>query len=250
MPNSVTERVQGLIYLLKHPKQVKWLIIRETRFRNRKQSKRDWVEWQKYDARLHISMMQENAEKINASVLNSARIQDFSELINTVGSNLSVLDVGCGDGVISKPIAKMGNEVVSMELPGVANLARVCGVTSVVAGDAEQLAFAPHVFDLVLASEVVEHMWNPQNFIDEAYRVLRPEGYLIVETPEGEEGLNYDSHKHFFTVERLKQMLNAKFVFCEVKRLEATGSAQTPTIILLLKKTTSTGKQPEGQMED
>jgi len=239
MPKSITERIQGFTYLLTHPKQVKWLIIRETRFGNRKQSKSDWVEWQKYDARLHISMMQENAEKIDASVLNSARIQVFSELINTVGSNLSVLDVGCGDGVISKPIAKMGNEVVGMELPGVANLARVCGVSSIVAGDAEQLAFASHGFDLVVASEVVEHMWNPQSFIGEVYRVLKPKGHLIVETPEGEEGLNYDSHKHFFTVERLKQMLSTKFALCDVKRLEATGSAQTPTIILLVRKTTS-----------
>jgi hypothetical protein len=34
----------------------------------------------------------------------------------------------------------------------------------------------------------------------------------------------------------LKEMLNTRFTLSEVKRLEATGSAQTPTIILLLRK--------------
>ncbi len=242
MPHSRRKRIQGLKYLLTHPLQVKWLVIRESRFRNRKKSKRNWVEWQKYDAKLHISMMQENAEKISTSELNFARIKIFFDFLNTLSCNLSVLDVGCGDGSISRPIARTGNEVISMELPGVANLARACGVSSVVAGDAEQLAFTPHSFDLVLASEVMEHMWKPQSFIDEAHRVLRPEGHLIVETPEGEESLNYDSHKHYFTVNRLQQMLGAKFVLRDLRRLRATGSAQTPTTILMLQKLAPHGK--------
>lgn len=234
--SPIKDRVQGLFYLFTHPKQVKWLIIRESRFRNRKRTKRDWAEWQKYDAKLHISMMQENTSKIEASSLNSARIRILSELIKAIGNHLRILDIGCGDGALNKPIVKMGNEVFSVELPGVANLARICGVSSVVAADAEQLAFATEIFDLVLASEVLEHMWNPHNFIEEASRVLKPDGFLIVETPEGERGLNYDSHKYFFTVERLEKILGAEFVTVEVKRLEATGSAQTPTIIVLLRK--------------
>jgi ubiquinone/menaquinone biosynthesis C-methylase UbiE len=112
-------------------------------------------------------------------------------------------------------------------------------VPQVVAGDAEQLAFATDSFNVVLASEVVEHLWHPQSFLDEAHRVLKADGYLIVETPEGKAGLNYDSHRNYFTEERLMQMLGTKFVLCEVKRLSATGSAQTPTIILLLRKSAS-----------
>ena len=236
MPSTFKKRIQGLAYLVTHPKQVKWLIIRETRFGDRNRSKRGWVEWQKYDARLHISMMRESTAELSSSVLNSARIQVFTDTISGLGRGLSILDVGCGDGVISEPITKMGNDVTSIELPGVANLALICKVPSVVAGDAEQLGFASESFDVVLASEVLEHMWNPQDFLNEASRVLKPEGYLIVETPEGEEGLNYDSHKYYFTVERLRQMVGEKFTVCEVKRLEATGRAQTATIIMLLRK--------------
>jgi 2-polyprenyl-3-methyl-5-hydroxy-6-metoxy-1,4-benzoquinol methylase len=57
------------------------------------------------------------------------------------------------------------------------------------------LSFASKSFNIVLASEMVEHLWDPHGFFDEVYGALKPAGYMIVETPEGREGLHYDSHK-------------------------------------------------------
>ncbi len=54
-------------------------------------------------------------------------------------------------------------------------------------------------------------------------------------TPEGIEGLRYDSHKHYFTVEILKQLLGARFTVIEVKRLTDVGTP-TPTLIILFRK--------------
>ena len=181
-------------------------------------------------------MMQAHPDALSTSSLNWARIQIFSDIVNRIGKGLTVLDVGAGDGVISGPISKMGNEVVSIELPTIAAIAHKCGVPLLVANDAEHLAFALNSFDLVIASEVLEHLWNPHNFFNEAYRVLRADGYLIIETPEGEGSLLYDDHKNYFTVESVKQTLGSRFTLCEVERLKATGCAQTPTIILLLHK--------------
>ena len=54
-------------------------------------------------------------------------------------------------------------------------------------------------------------------------------------TPEGKAGLRYDSHKHYFTVEILKQIFGARFTVIDVKRLTAVGTP-TPTIIALFRK--------------
>ncbi len=237
MSGTFTRQLQGIKYLLTHPHQLKWVITREIYFGRRKKSKKNWVEWQKYDANMHIMMMQAHADTMSVNILNLDRVKIFSDMVRGLGSGLQILDVGCGDGVISEPIMKMGNYVAAVELPTVATLAAKCKVSSVMAGDAETLAFAEESFDLVIASEMLEHLWAPESFLNEAYRVLKPHGYLIIETPEGEEGLNYDSHMNFFTVEGLKNMLSPRFSVMQVKRLEATGSAQTPTIILLMQKT-------------
>ena len=230
-------QVSGIKYLLTHPHQLKWVITREIHFGQRKKSKRKWVEWQKYDANMHIMMMQEHAELLTINTLNVDRIKIFNDMVNGIGKDLQILDVGCGDGVISEPLMRMGHFVAAVDLPTVATSAHKCRVSSIMAGDAETLAFADGSFDLVIASEVLEHLWAPESFINEASRTLKPRGHLIIETPEGMAGLNYDSHMNYYTVEKLEKMLTPKFAVKKVERLAATGSAQTPTIIVFFEKT-------------
>lgn len=192
------------------------------------------MELQKYDT--YAAASQHSTAVAYARPLNVARINMFTGMISGVGKGLAVLDVGCGDGLLSEPISKMGNNVTSIDLPTITKVAHKRHVSSVVAGDAEKLAFADNSFDLVLASEVVEHLWNPQSFLAEAYRVLKTKGYLIVETPEGKEGLRYDAHKHYFTEEILQRMLGSKFSTCKVERFSPLLGAPTSTIIVLFSK--------------
>jgi 2-polyprenyl-3-methyl-5-hydroxy-6-metoxy-1,4-benzoquinol methylase len=181
-------------------------------------------------------MMEQHAEILSVNTLNVDRIKIFNNMVNGIGKDLQILDVGCGDGVISQPLVKMGHYVAAVDLPTVATSAHKCNVSSIMAGDAETLAFADATFDVIIASEVLEHMWAPETFINEAYRTLKPQGYLIIETPEGLAGLNYDSHMNFYTVDKLEKMLAPRFASNQVERLVATGSAQTPTIIMLFRK--------------
>jgi 2-polyprenyl-3-methyl-5-hydroxy-6-metoxy-1,4-benzoquinol methylase len=236
MLKAIGRQFIGIKYLLTHPHQLKWVIRREIRFGKRKKSKRQWVEWQKYDANMHIMMMAEHADILSVNILNVERIKIFEDIVDSIGKNLRVLDVGCGDGVISEPLIRMGHFIAAVDLPTVATSANKCKVSSVIAGDAETLAFADQTFDLVIASEVLEHLWEPQSFIDEAYRTLKSHGYLIIETPEGMAGLNYDSHMNYYTAEIIEKILTPRFAIKKIERLAATGSAQTPTIIVFLQK--------------
>lgn len=237
MLSYVKRHIRGLTWLLMNPAQVKHLIIRETLYRQRNRNRQGWVEWQKYDTYAATRALVSHSSAIAyARPLNIARIKTFTTMIDDLGKNLTVLDVGCGDGLLSEPIAKMGNTVASMDLPTIVKVAQKRHVSWVLAGDAEKLAFADGSFDVVLASEVVEHLWNPDSFLAEAYRVLKPKGYLIVEAPEGKEGLRYDAHKHWFTVEVLRHMLGSKFSLVQSERFSPEWGAPTPTFIALFHK--------------
>ena len=227
-------RIHGLIWVLSNPAQLKHIIIRETRYRNRYKDKRAWAAWQEFDT--HDAAGQHGSVAAYVRPLNLERIRIFSEMVNSVGTGLQVLDVGCGDGVISEPIAKLDNKVASVDLPTITMMCHMRKISMVSSGDAEHLAFADGVFDLVLASEVVEHLWNPHAFFDEAYRILKANGWLIIETPEGKESLRYDAHKNWFDEDVVRQMVGKEFTIVRVERLKPELGAPTSTIIVLMQK--------------
>jgi len=227
----------GLTYLLSHPYRLKRIIVRETRYGQRHQNRRSWLEWQAYDQ--YIAHLLHGTAESQERPINVARIQTISNMISRVGSGLDVLDVGCGAGIISEHVWKMGNHVTCADLPTITSLTHKRRFLLVVTSDAEKLAFAPNSFDVVIALEILEHLWNPHAFLDEAYRILKTDGHLIIEVPEGKEGLRWDSHIQFFTLETLKQMPGKRFDIFEVKRLKPVEGVPTPTIILDLRKSTT-----------
>jgi 2-polyprenyl-3-methyl-5-hydroxy-6-metoxy-1,4-benzoquinol methylase len=235
LSKTLRSQVLGFVYLLSHPPRIKRIIIRETRYGHRYESKRNWLEWQKYDQYI-THLLHYGAAEAEGCPLHVARVQTIYDIVSRLGNGLRVLDVGCGPGVISEHIWKMGNYVTCADLPTITSLAHKRRVLLVVATDAEQLAFASNSFDVVIATEIIEHLWNPQAFFDEVHRVLRANGHLIIEVPEGREGLRWDAHIQYFTLEGLKQMPSARFNVCEVNRLKPVIGVPTPTLILLLRK--------------
>jgi 2-polyprenyl-6-hydroxyphenyl methylase/3-demethylubiquinone-9 3-methyltransferase len=99
-----------------------------------------------------------------------------------------LLDIGCGGGLLSEPMARLGADVVGID-PAERNIltARVHAAESELAIDyrvatAEELAAAGETFDIILNMEVVEHVRDPGRFLAECARMLRPGGVLIVAT--------------------------------------------------------------------
>jgi len=226
---------KGFFSVLLHPSRLKRLAHREVRFRNRLLSKERWLTWQVYDSKQHIEQMESHPAIIAGFPLQIQRLKIILGMVSSVGRGLDILDVGCGNGTIYKPIADTGNLVTSVELRGISGLSRRCGVRCVISGDAESLGFVNEGFDIVVASEVAEHLWEPELFFKEAHRVLKNKGFLIVSTPDGEIGLEFDSHRHFFTEERLQGIASGGFAMCQLKRLGPEHGA-SPTLIVMLQK--------------
>lgn len=82
----------------------------------------------------------------------------------------TILDVGCGLGVLKERVEDIGATWVGLELAG-----SHCSVV----GDADHLPFIDSAFDGVLCSAVFEHLPDPQSTISEMRRVLKHGGRLF-----------------------------------------------------------------------
>ncbi len=101
---------------------------------------------------------------------------------------LRILDIGCGGGLLSEPLARIGAEVVGAD-PAANNIevaklhAAQSGVTvEYRCTTAEALADAGERFDIVLAMEVVEHVSDVELFIRRCAEMVKPGGLMLTAT--------------------------------------------------------------------
>jgi 2-polyprenyl-6-hydroxyphenyl methylase/3-demethylubiquinone-9 3-methyltransferase len=103
-------------------------------------------------------------------------------------SGLRILDIGCGGGILSEPLARLGAAMVGAD-PSERNIAaaREHAARSGVTVDyrcttAEALADAGERFDIVLAMEVVEHVTDVGLFVSRCAEMVKPGGLMILAT--------------------------------------------------------------------
>jgi ubiquinone/menaquinone biosynthesis C-methylase UbiE len=101
-------------------------------------------------------------------------------------ANLEALDVGCGTGFLSLELAARGHRVTGIDFaPEMLALAKGKAASAKATirfehADAENLAFAPASFDLVITRHVLWTLPHPEAAVSEWIRVLRPGGRLAV----------------------------------------------------------------------
>jgi 2-polyprenyl-6-hydroxyphenyl methylase/3-demethylubiquinone-9 3-methyltransferase len=101
---------------------------------------------------------------------------------------LRLLDIGCGGGLLSEPLSRLGASMTSIDpAPGNVEIARTHAEAAGLAIDyraitAEALAETGVLFDAVLTMEVLEHVADLQAFCTTAARMVRPGGLLLAAT--------------------------------------------------------------------
>lgn len=101
---------------------------------------------------------------------------------------LRILDIGCGGGLLSEPMARLGADVVGADAAeGNIPVAQVHAEAQGLRIDyrnttAEALAADGEAFDVVLAMEIVEHVADPSDFVAVCRDLVGPGGLLIMST--------------------------------------------------------------------
>lgn len=105
------------------------------------------------------------------------------KMLQMVPENKKVLDLACNEGTITNLIQNKGNDVIGVDMSinalSIAHEKRL----ELICASANELPFKHNTFDVVVAGEIIEHIFDTNGFLNEINRVLINGGQLIITTP-------------------------------------------------------------------
>lgn len=153
------------------------------------------------------------------------KVEAVMTLLDTARLPKSILDVGSASGwflsEVKKRLPDSSCTGVDVYEPAITYAKKHYKNIDFRVGDAHKLPFKSASFDLVICTEVLEHVVNPENVVSEIGRVLKPGGEAVIEMDSGNllfrmawywwtnirKGVWRDSHLHVFNAEILEKML-------------------------------------------
>jgi len=152
------------------------------------------------------------------------RLEKTLELISK-NDPLRILDIGCATGYLGETLRQYGHYVVGFDISekAIQKAKHVLDKAYVVDIENQQFPKLPK-FDLIVLSEVIEHLFQPDIALHKIISHLKPKGHLLVSTPNflywghrlqflfgnfqySKQGTFDESHVRFFSYSLLKQML-------------------------------------------
>jgi 2-polyprenyl-3-methyl-5-hydroxy-6-metoxy-1,4-benzoquinol methylase len=124
-----------------------------------------------------------------ASCAHAYLLAPVKKWVQSLGLKGTVLDLGCGNGSLSHELSKLGFEVYGVDRSdsGIQIAREAFPQVQFLVGDVEENLspdpFQAESFDVVVSTEVVEHLYRPRRLVQNAFRLLKPSGHFIVSTP-------------------------------------------------------------------
>ncbi|NLT50772.1 MAG: class I SAM-dependent methyltransferase, partial [Ignavibacteria bacterium] len=125
-------------------------------------------------------------ERCGATEHDERRLREY--IISLIPNSVdTILDVGCGSAWIAKNMLPKHKKVISLDI-SVTNPKKALSIYpfsnhSGLTADSFFLPFRSNSFSCIVASEIIEHVVSPADFVKELIRVLKPSGKLIISTP-------------------------------------------------------------------
>lgn len=135
-----------------------------------------------------------------------------------------VLELGCSHGSFVGLMSQAGYQAMGVEMsPWVVDFGRQNFEVPIYVGPVEQLDIAPKSLDVIALMDVLEHLPEPVTTISHCLNLLKPDGFLLIQTPEFHEDMQYeilekknspflmqlkaDEHLHLFSRKSVSAML-------------------------------------------
>jgi 2-polyprenyl-3-methyl-5-hydroxy-6-metoxy-1,4-benzoquinol methylase len=128
-----------------------------------------------------------------------------------------VLDAACGVGFGARMMSKYAKNIyaIDISLESINYAKEKYFSTNVIYEqmDVRQILYPDSFFDVVVSFETIEHIYNPEKFIKEVQRVLKPGGLFIISTPNREttskgKEVHTPFHIKEFTLEEIMLLLS------------------------------------------
>lgn len=148
------------------------------------------------------------------------------KLLEILGKNIKgkkILELGCSTGYFGTKLKKFGGNVVGVDISkkAINEAKKVLDKAIVLDLNEGKLPFSTKEFDIVIAAELIEHLFQPQNLLNSVAKIIKDEGVFILTTPnllywgnrlkflKGEfvyqkSGVFDEGHVHFYTHKTLE----------------------------------------------
>ncbi|MEI7749480.1 MAG: bifunctional glycosyltransferase/class I SAM-dependent methyltransferase [Candidatus Moraniibacteriota bacterium] len=146
----------------------------------------------------------------------------------------TVLDFGANDGQLARRIAELGPTVTATDQNDLGDISGIRTVRKDLNGKFDE-TFGKDSFDTVIALDVIEHLFSPEETIERLHRILKPEGTLYASTANigyiimrlthlfgwfnyGKKGILDRTHHRLFTVSSFRRLLeNGGFSVTDIR---------------------------------
>jgi SAM-dependent methyltransferase len=167
-----------------------------------------------------------------------------------------VLDVGCGPGFVMEAAANQGYDVWGLDPSAyIVGVARERFGARVRQGTIDTADFEPQSFDVIVAFDTFEHIYDPIKFLGAARELLKPRGVLAITTPDptsllarvfGRRWVSFKIPEHIFYWSRptMRRAMEDRFAI-----LEMTSAGQYATLSFLARRLFGLGHSVSGPIK-
>ncbi|HBD92872.1 MAG: hypothetical protein A2015_03490 [Spirochaetes bacterium GWF1_31_7] len=113
-------------------------------------------------------------------------IDDF-DVLSLLDKGSSILEIGCATGLFLKYMDDCGHKSTGIEI---CKESAIYGISkygvNIINKTLEEADLREGSFDFIHFSHLIEHLNNPKDFIEKIYKLLKPDGFIVITTPNSD----------------------------------------------------------------